>query len=135
MDIKKKISQSRGQALITLLFFTAIGITVISAAVVMTLVNSLSVSKQQQGEVAYEIAESGLDNGLIRLLRNPTSYSGETLAVGSGSATIVVTGSGTSSSPYIVTSTGTIGIFVRKVQATVTYVNNLLTVTSQQEIY
>jgi len=135
MNNAKTIFLNRGQALITLLFFTAIGITVISAAVVMTLVNSLSVSKQQQGEVAYEIAESGLDNGLIRLLRSPNTYTGETLPVGSGSATITVTGSGTSGNPYIVTSTGTIGLFVRKVQATATYVNNLFTVTSQQEIF
>jgi hypothetical protein len=135
MNISKKTFLVRGQALITLLFFTAIGITVISAAVAMTLVNSLSVSKQQQGEVAYEIAQSGLDNGLIRLLRSPNTYTGETLPVGSGSATITASGSGTSGDPYIVTSTGTIGLFIRKVQATVTYENDLLTVTSQKEIY
>ena len=135
MKKENKNFLARGQALITLLFFTAIGITVISTAVVMTLVNSLSVSKQQQGEVAYEIAESGLDNGLIRLLRSPETYGGETLPVGSGSATITVTGSGTSANPYVVTSTGTIGLFIRKVQATVTYQNDLLTVTSQKEIF
>src|ERR1700722_5696827 len=71
----------RGQALITLLFFAIVGITVTSAAVVMILVNSLSGTKQQQGDIAYDIAQSGAENGLIRLLRDP-SYTGETLAVG-----------------------------------------------------
>jgi len=123
-----------GQALITLLFFTVIGVTITSAAVVMILVNSLSGTKQQQGEVAYEIAQSGAENGLIRLLRNP-SYAGETLPVGSGSATITVTGSGTSGNPYVIVSKGTNGIFVREMQVTATYQNNLLTVTARKEIY
>ncbi len=124
----------RGQALITLLFFTVIGVTVTSAAVVMLLVNSLSGTKQQQGDVAYEVAQSGADNGLIRLLRDPT-YTGETLTVGNGSATISVTGSGTSGSPFVILSKGTNGIFVREVQVTATYQNNLLTVSSRKEVY
>jgi len=126
---------AKGQALITLLFFTVIGVTVTSAAVAMILVNSLSGTKQQQGEVAYEIAQSGAENGLIRLLRDPTNYHSETLPVGSGSATITVTGSGTSGSPYVILSKGTNGIFTRAVQVTATYQNNLLTVTSRKEVY
>lgn len=128
------MKKERGQALITLLFFTIIGVTVTSAAVVMILVNSQSGTKQQQGEVAYEVAQSGADNGLIRLLRDPT-YTGEILPVGSGSATITASGSGTVGSPYIITSKGTNGIFMREVQVTATYQNNLLTVTSRKEVY
>jgi len=130
----KKESKEKGQALITLLFFTVIGITVTSAAVVMIMVNALSGTKQQQGEVAYEIAQSGAENGLIRLLRNP-SYTGETLPVGSGSATITVTGSGTSGNPYVILSKGTNGMFIREVQVMATYQSNLLTVTSRKEVY
>ena len=129
----KKINES-GQALITLLFFTIIGVTVTSAAVVMILVNSLGGTKQQQGEVAYEIAQSGAENGIIRLLRDPT-YTGETLPVGSGSAAITVSGTGTSGNPYVILSKGTIGIFVREVQVTATYQNDLLTVTGRKEVY
>lgn len=124
----------RGQALITLLFFTVIGVTVTSAAVVMILVNSLSGAKQQQGEVAYSIAQSGAENGLLRLLRNP-SYTGETLSIGSGSATIAVSGSGTTSDPYVMVSKGTNGSFLREVEVRATYINNLLSVTSRKEIY
>jgi len=124
----------RGQALITLLFFTIIGITITSAAVIMILVNSLSGEKQQQGEIAYEIAQSGAENGLIRLLRDP-SYTGETLSVGNGTATISVSGSGTSADPFIILSKGTTGIFLREVEVTATYQNNLLTVSSRKEVY
>ena len=125
----------KGQALLTLLIFTIIGITVTSGAVVMIMVNSLSGTKQQQSEITYEIAQSGADNGLIRVLRTPTTYTGETLAVGSGSATITVTGNGGSTTPFIIISKGTNGNFVRTIQVTATYQNNVLTVTSRKEIY
>jgi hypothetical protein len=126
----------RGQALITLLFFMIIGLTITSASVVMILVNSRSGTKQQQGELAYQIALSGAENAMIRVLRTPPpTYTGETLSVGSGSATITVTGSGTSVAPYIITSKGTLGTFVRQVEVRATYLNNLLSVTSQKEIF
>lgn len=130
---KKKLF-FRGQALLTLLFFAIIGITVTSAAVVMILVNSLSGTKQQQGEIAYEIAQSGADNAVLRLLRNP-SYTGETLTVGSGSATITATGSGTTNDPYIILSQGYFGTFIRKIQVTATYQGNVLNPTGRKEVY
>ncbi len=122
----------KGQALITLLIFAIIGITIISAAITMLLINSISGTKSQQGTVAYEIAKSGAENALIRLLRNP-SYTGETLPVGSGSALIQVSGGG--GSPYVILSQGTIGNFLRKIQVTANYINNRLTVISQQEVF
>jgi hypothetical protein len=124
----------RGQALITLLFFTVIGITITSATIVMMYVNSISGTRLQEGEIAYQVAQSGVENGMIRLLRNP-SYTGETLPVGSGSATITASGSGIVSDPYIITSTGRVGNFIRKVEVRATYLNNLLQVQSQKEIF
>jgi hypothetical protein len=124
-----------GQALITLLFFTIIGLTVTSAAIVMMLVNSNAGAKLQEGEVAYQVAQSGAENGMLRLLRNP-GYLGENdVPIGSGSAKILVSGNGSTDNPFVITSTGTVGSFVRKVEIKATYVNNLLQVTSQKEIY
>lgn len=133
IDTKKKLF-FRGQALLTLLFFAIIGITVTSAAVVMILVNSLSGTKQQQGEIAYEIAQSGMDEALIRFLRNP-DYTGTgilPLNVGDGTADITRSGSGPS---YTFTSTGKLGLFTRKVQATVSYQDNVLRITGRKEVY
>jgi len=124
----------KGQALITLLFFTVIGVTVTSAAVAMVLVNSLGGTKQQQGEVAYEIAQSGADNGLLRLLRDPT-YTGETVMLGNGSATISVTGNGSVTTPFVILSKGATGTYLREVQVTATYQNSLLAVLSRKEVH
>lgn len=131
------LSFQSGQALITLLFFAIIGITVTSAAIMMVMVNSISGSKFQEGMIAYQIAESGAENGLLRVLRTPPpTYTGETnLQIGSGDADITVTGTGTIGDPFIITSTGQTGNFIRKIEVQATYVNNLLTVTSKREIF
>ncbi len=120
---------SRGNALITLLFFALITIIVTSAAVVMIIVNSSAVTTMQQGNDAYSIAESGMENALLRLLRNP-SYTSEVLTIGDGTATITVTGTTTKT----IISRGRIGNFERSIQVTATYVNNILTVTAWDEI-
>lgn len=122
----------RGQALVTLLFFTVIGTTVTFAAVMMIIANSLSGMKFQQGSIAYEIAQSGAENAKLRLLRDPT-YIGETITVGSGSAVITVTSN--AGNTYTIISKGVQGSFVRQIQVDATYANNLFQVTSQKEIF
>lgn len=125
------LNSQKGAAMITLLFFTLIATTVTSAAVVILLVNSLSGTKFQQGSIAYEIAQSGIDNAKLRLLRDP-DYSGETLPVGSGTAVITVTRTG---SEYIISSRGTLGNFVREIQLQASYSANLFDARTQQEIF
>lgn len=132
MSTNKHKNQS-GQALMTLLFFIIIATTVGGAAVFMIATNSTSETKFQQGEIAYEIAESGIQNGYLQLLRNP-NYTGETLPVGSGSAVITVASSSAGTS-YTLTSDGTVGNFSRTIQATLNYINYQLTIVSQQEIF
>lgn len=119
----------RGQALITLLVFTVISIIITTGAVSVIIINSKSTSKFQQGVDAYYVAESGAENGLLRLLRDP-SYTGETLTVGDGIATISVTGTSTKT----LTSVGKIGNFTKTIQITATYVNNILSIRSWKEI-
>jgi type II secretory pathway component PulK len=121
----------RGQALITLLFFMIIAIIITSAAVIIIILNSLSGTKFQEGTLAYQVAESGADNAILRLLRDP-NYTGEVLTIGNGTATISVSAS---LNTYVATSSGQVGNFVRKVEVTATYVNNLLTVTSEKEVF
>ena len=79
-----------GQALVTLLVFMIIAVTITSSAVMIIILNSKGSYRFQDGLVAYQIAESGAENAILRLLRNP-DYTGETdLAVGEGTASIPV---------------------------------------------
>src|SRR3990167_4998079 len=114
-----------GQALVTLLVFIATETIITAAATTVTLINSQTTGKFAQGESALTIAQAGADNAILRLLRN-SSYSGEVLNVGSGTATITVSGS----SVKTITAEGKDGNFIRKIQVVGTFVNNTFTVSS-----
>ena len=128
MRTKKAIFlfKEAGYAVLTLLVFMTISIAIVTAIVIMVLNNVTALSAVEQGTVSYYSAETGAENALLRLLRDP-SYSGETLPIDGGSVVIAV-GNG------VVTSTATIDNSVRKIQLNYVYNNNVLTVTSWKEI-
>ena len=126
----QRLTVQKGQTLVTLLFFMAIAFTVTTGAVIVVFANTTGQTKIQQSQSAYYTAEGGAENALMRLLRDPT-YTGETMAVGEGTAVVSITGSG----PYTITSMGTVGNFVRKVQVIASYTNNILAVQSWKELF
>lgn len=128
--MKKNTSYfQKGQALITLLIFVVVATIVTSAAIIMLVVNLTTTNKYQQGMFAYYIAESGAENALLRLLRDP-SYTGETMTVGTGTATITVSGA----SEKTIKSEGRIGNFERILEVQTNFSNNIFTITSWREI-
>jgi hypothetical protein len=118
-----------GQALVILLVFMAVAVTVSTAAAMILMGAQKSTTSLEVSTDAYSVAESGMENALIRILRNP-DYSGETLTVGDGIATISATGQGAT-----VISTGRVGNYVRTIKVTAGFVNNILVVNSWQEVY
>ena len=119
----------QGQTLLMLLVFMIIALTVTSAATTLILVNSANTQKMEGGTIAFQIAESGIENALLRLLRNP-AYTGETLPLNGGSATITVAGT----NPYTITSIGENGNFTRTLQVVVNY-NGIMTFSSWREVF
>lgn len=124
----KRCTQT-GSVLITLMIFVVVSLIIVSAAVLLVVDNTVISSNQQIGTIAVSIAESGAENAILRLLRNP-SYTGESLPIGDGTATVTVTGSGTQT----ITSIGRIGNFERTVQVVVVRNNGVLTVSSWKEM-
>jgi hypothetical protein len=120
----------KGQTLVVLLIFMTVAITITSMAVVLIINNTQASSRLEQGTMAYHIAESGMENALMRLLRNP-GYTGETLTINSGTATITVSGT----SPLTVVAIGQWNNSVRKIQTNVTYTNGFMTVTAWHEVF
>jgi hypothetical protein len=118
-----------GQVLVLLLAFMATAFILTATATSVTIANIQSTSTYSSGEEALQIAESGADNALLRLARDP-SYTGETLTIGTGTATITVSGSPS----YTIVSQGTFGEFQRRIQVTATWSNTVLTVTSWSEV-
>jgi len=132
-NIKYQISnksKNSGQALVTLLFFVLIGFSIISAAAAMIFNNTQAASVTEQGNYAYSAAESGIEEALVRLLRDP-GYSGtplgEPLGINGGSVEIQVL-EGT------IVSTGIYNNVMRKIEAQTVYNNNILEVISWKEI-
>ncbi len=120
---------NNGQALVMLISFVAIAVVVITSALINMFINMTAATRTQIGDSAYSVAESGVENALIRLLRD-TSYIGETLTVGSGSAVVTVSGT----NPKTITSTGTFGSFKRKIQVVASDSAGILSVTSWKEL-
>lgn len=127
--MKYNKNNERGQALVTLLYIMVIGIAITSAIAVIMLVNILGGGTMQQGELAYYTAESGIENAMLNLLRNP-SYTGETFNLGAGSVTTQVT----SQNPLTIVATGRYNNIARKIQVQTIYNNNVLTISSWKEI-
>ena len=121
--------QKKGQTLVLLLIYVLVALLITSAAVAIAITNSRGTDKVYQGVTAYDVAESGAETAMLKLLRDP-SYTGETLTVNSGTATITIMGTNIKT----VTSRGTLGNFTRSIQATADTSNNVLTVTSWKEL-
>ena len=123
--MKNKLNQ-KGQAVVTLLFFMVIGISIVTAVVVVVLNTAVSGSNFEQGTVAYYSAETGAENALIRLIRDP-SYGGETMVVDGATVTVQVSGN-------TINSTAEYGKSIRRIEVQTVYNNNVLSVLSWREI-
>jgi hypothetical protein len=120
------VKNQDGQALVTLLFFVTISIMVITSMAFIMYNNITAGANIEQGTVAYYAAETGAENALIRLLRDP-SYTGENMNIDDVDVEINVTGGN-------IISTATYENSVKKIQVETVYNNNVLGITSWKEI-
>ncbi len=122
-------TREKGQMLILLLIYMVVAVIITTAAVSMLVVTTQSSEKLSQGSNALDIAESGAETAMIKLLRDPT-YTGETVPVSDGEASITVSGS----DPVVIISEGRRGNFTRRIEVQVDTTDNVLSVISWKEI-
>jgi hypothetical protein len=84
-----KLKTQAGLALTSVLVFGAVAMIVITLGITLTIIQSGASLQFTSAQRALAAAESGMENALIRLLRDP-NYSGETLTLDAGTATITV---------------------------------------------
>ncbi|MEK7127135.1 MAG: PilX N-terminal domain-containing pilus assembly protein [Patescibacteria group bacterium] len=120
-----KIKNNKGQALVVLLVLMTVMIMVTSVSVVLVLVNSQNASTSELGNEALGAAESGVENALISMLRDPYGYSGDGFGVTVSPGNF----------PKIITAIGSSNYVKRTLEVGVTYSNNVLGVTYWREIY
>lgn len=127
---KLLLISEQGQMLVMILIYMLVAVMITTAAITMLYVTTQSAEKISQGSNTLDVAESGAETAIIKLLRDP-SYTGETVPIASGTATITVTGTGNSRT---ILSDGVRGNFRRRIQVEIDYSNNILQVVSWREI-
>ena len=122
----------KAQALASLIIFVAIAMTVITATIIIVGSNTVTATISQQMVQVRQAAESGLENALLRLLRDP-SYSGETIPanVNGFETTISVTGDDINKT---IISTAANNNYQRKIKVKINYNENIMTVNFWQDI-
>lgn len=116
----------KGQALLPIIFIAAIALTLGISAVSLIIANLKENFSFREGTKGYFLTESCLENGFLRLLRNP-NYTGETLQLEDSLCIITVSGDS-------ILSQCNTGKVVRKIQAKVEFVNGQMEVSDIEEI-
>lgn len=116
--------------MITMLYIMVIGILVTTGATYAVIANTQGSTIFETGALARQAAESGIENALLRYIRNP-SYSGETMTLSTGQSvtTTIIIDSGVT-----VTSSGNVGGTIRQIEATIQYNDGILEVLSWKEL-
>ena len=88
---KDRLTLRSGYAMVVLLVFVIMALTLVSAAVNIMLVTTQTASMSEQSEMSLAEAEAGVEEALLRAIRNP-NYTGGTLTIGGDNVTIGVSG-------------------------------------------
>ena len=119
-----------GQTLVSLLVFSVVALAVTTTSISVTINTSQATQAVENRVYIQHAAQSGIENALLMLLRDPT-YGGETITI--DDVTIVTTIIG--SDPYTITATADNTRFSHTEEAVVTYTNNILTISSWASSY
>lgn len=124
------MKNNNGQALVVLLVFMVVAIVMTTMAVALVIINATAASQVEQGDMAWKLAESGAENALLRLVRDPAYTGTESLTIGDGTVTATVSGT----NPIIITSSGVQGQFVRVASVSADFVDTVLTIQRWREV-
>lgn len=126
------VTKRSGQGYIgILLAVIVLVLSIVTTASVAISISSLKdTTMLAKGHEAYALAETGIDNAVLRLLRNPNYLGESNLSIEGGNVTIVVTGT----NPYTIESTAIHSGTTRRIRATLGTVAGVLTLTSWEEI-
>lgn len=122
--------KQNGQVLVSILIIMAVAILATGVAVVASSLSRTTGITVASDKLLYA-AESGIDDALIKFLRDP-SYDDETISVAGISVNIDV--ERPSPTELIITSEAAQDNLVRRVEVSAEFVNNILTVNSWKQI-
>lgn len=124
------IRYSSGQVLIAMLYIMVIGILITTGAVYALISNTQSTTAYEAGSLAGAAAESGIENALLRYIRNP-AYTGETLVLDGGQSAVITV---STVSGVTIVSSGTYGKALKQVEVKVHYNGSTLMIDSWKDL-
>lgn len=119
----------KAQTLVTMIIFMAIAVTIVAASVIIVASNTFGSTMLQESYLTRDVAESGIENALMRLLRDP-SYTGETFTLNATTDIVTVTGDSINKT---ITSTASYLNYQRQIVAKISYTNNNMVVNFWQD--
>ncbi len=119
----------KGQTLVSLLIIIAVSVLAVASALVSASLSSTTAITTITDKVYYS-AETGAEEALIKLLRDP-NYSGETLDLDGVNVEVSVTSP--IPSERVISSTASANNIKRRVDVSAQFLNNILTVTTWGE--
>jgi len=129
MKIRQETLNQSGYILTSLLVYIVVLLVITTTSVLVSISSLRSQTYFEGGVEVLAAADSGAENAILRLLRDPT-YAGESLQI--DGKDIVITVEGTS--PQVITVVADSGAFERTVQVTVDRIEGILQVLSWKEL-
>lgn len=120
----------KGQTLVSLLIIIAVTVLAVASAIVSASLSSTTAITTISDKVYYA-AETGAEEALIKLLRDP-GYSGETFDLEGVNVEVSVTSP--TPTERVITSIASTNSIKRRVDVSAQFLNNILTVTSWDEM-
>lgn len=124
------VKKQPGQVLVSVLIFMSFGLVIITMSAALTVINMQNTMKYAESARALNYAEAGAEEGIMRLIRDP-SYSGGTLPLDSAVITLTVLTNGTNKT---LTSTAVYNGFTKKVLVQLSLAGGIVSVTTWNEI-
>jgi hypothetical protein len=122
----------KGQALISILLVMAMAVLVFSSALVSTSLSKTAGISTESDKILYS-AETGVEEALIKLLRDP-NYTGETINnLGGVSVTVSVTPT-LNPNEMLIRSGASSNDIIRTVEVLVEFTDNILTITNWKQV-
>lgn len=128
--MRKRTVRHQGQIMITMLYVMVVGLIITTGAALAVIANTQAATAYEMSALAHSAAESGLENAVLRLIRNP-SYIGETLTIDADRTAVVTVSTG---SGITITSVGTFRNITRRMEAGIQYNGGILSIDRWSEV-
>lgn len=124
-----RTAKKPGHILVVILVLMVVGITIVAMSLALVISTTQSLGGAMTADRVHAAAEGGIENAILKLLRDPT-YTGEEMIVDDLPVTLAVT-RGTQT---VIVATAESGAFTQRYRVVLERISGVLTIISWQQI-